>query len=99
MKILKSVQDNFAILGINLNQLTHHAFNLKTLMIILVFGVAIISSYVSIFRAHSFKEYTDSIHVGFAFTLGSAIFAIVICKMTKMSELIGGIETIIIESE
>lgn len=100
MKILKSVQNSFAILGINLNQSTlHRSFNFKKLIVIFVFGTSVILSYVSIFLAQNFKEYTDSIHMAMALTLGSSMFAIVLCKKTKMSELIDTLKRIIADSE
>lgn len=100
MKILKSVQDGFAILGMNLNQSTqHHPINLRKLIVISVFGAAIILSYVSIFRAQTFKEYTDSIHMALALSLGSAIYGTLLSKTTKIAELIDYLESIIDDSE
>lgn len=65
MKILKLVQDNFAILGINLSQSSqYHSLNLNKFMFIFVCGTAITFSYVSIFCSRTFKEYTESIHMG-----------------------------------
>lgn len=100
MKILQSVQHNFATLGINLSQpIQQHPLNLKRLLIILVFGTANTLNYVSIFQAHSFKEYIDSIHVGLALTLGSTLFGIILFQRTKISELIRCFEKIVNNSE
>lgn len=100
MKILKAVQDGFAILGINLNQSTQrHPFNFRKLIVTFVFGAAITLSLVSIFRAHTFKEYTDSIHMALALTLGSAIYGTILCETTKIAELIGNFEKNINNSE
>lgn len=97
MKILTTVQNNFAILGINLNH--HDPFNYKKSLVIFVFGTSITLNYISIFRAHTLKEYSDSIHMAMALTLGSALFGIALFERTKISELIESFERIIIDSE
>lgn len=100
MKILESVQNSFSILGINLNRSTqHHSLKFRRWLVGFVFGTAVTLSYVSIFRAHNFKEYTDSIHMGLALTLGCVLFGIALFESIKISELIGSIETTIIDSE
>lgn len=100
MKILKSVQENFATLGIHFIQSTlDHVSNFKKLTVIFILSMAIISSYVGIYRAYTFEEYTDAIHVSLAFSLCSVFFAIVLWKMTKISTLIGSIEGVIIDSK
>lgn len=100
MTILKSVRRDFATLGINLNQpASRRPFNARNTSVILVFGSSLISSYVRVFQSHTFKEYIDSIHIGLALTLASAMLGIVMYKMDKMSEIFQSIEKILVDSE
>lgn len=100
MKILKSVQDNFAVLGMNLDRKTlQHPFDFRKRIVVFVFGTAIILSYVSISRARTFKEYTDSIHMTLTLSLGSLIYGILLFETTKIAELIGNFERILDDSE
>lgn len=100
MKILNPLKDTFAILGVNLNHTTQHrSLNFRKLAVIFVSGTAITLSYLSIFRAHTFKEYADSVHMAFALTLGCAIFGIVLYKTTKITDLIDSFENLIADSE
>lgn len=100
MKVLESVQDNFAVLGINLSQSAqHHSFNLNQIMFMFVSGTAISFSYISIFRSRTFKEYTESIHMGTSLTLGALIFGISLYKTKRIAVLIGRFGSIIGNSE
>lgn len=90
MKPYKTIQENFAIIGINRKLLTQsYPFNWRIFITLLELtaGVGFVSMYV-IKYANSFIEYTQSIFLGSAGTLVAILLLCIIIKAEKLFEFI-----------
>lgn len=82
MKIFEFIQLNSSFFGIGLHQ---HPFNVRNLVAIFTFGVAITLNVVYIFgEAKTFQQYTDSIFAATTLCLGFIIFAHNTSKMQRI---------------
>lgn len=90
MKPYKTIQENFAIIGINRKLLTQsYPFNWRIFITLLELtaGVGFVSMYV-IKYANTFIEYTQSIFLGSAGTLVAILLLCIIIKAEKLFEFI-----------
>lgn len=100
MKIFHSIQKNFAILGVDLYQSKQdHAFNQRNVMVLIIFGLSLISGCVSVSHANTFSEYINAFHIGVTVAFGGLTFAIVMYQMKLLFAFIESIEKLIDESE
>lgn len=101
MKIFRSIQENFAILGVNPNQLTKkNNINVKNLISLFFHGFIIIAYLLYLARiANSFREYTDGIFATSAVLVCGASMIIIVWKMPKLFKLIDKLENVINCSE
>lgn len=100
MKILQSLQHNFAILGIDEYQSKQkHSFNVRSVSVLLIFGISLISGCVSIAHANTFKEYLNAFHIAVTVAFGGLTFIIVICQMKILFPFIDYVEKVIDESK
>lgn len=100
MKILQSLQNNLAILGIDENQSKQiYLFNERSLLVLFIFGLSLISGCVSIAQANTFKEYINAFHIAVTVAFGALTFVIVIGQMKKMFPFIHSFEKFIDESK
>lgn len=92
-KVFQSIQRNFAILGINSYQSKQsHSFNVRNVMVLLIFGLSLISGCVSVAHANTFKEYINAFHIAVTVAFGGLTFVIVICQMKILFQFIDSFE-------
>lgn len=86
MKPFKTIQENFAIIGISpklLTQVYPVNWRIFTTLLRLGLGVSFVSMYVIIY-ANTFIEYTQSVFLGSA---GALVFVILLCIIIKAKRL------------
>lgn len=97
MKILRTVQKNFAFFGIGPNQLK---FNKRLVITWLILSLATIAGAMFIaFEAKTFQEYTTDLYTASGGAIITAILTILIVKMEKLFKLIDDIQQTISKSE
>lgn len=93
VKIFQSIQKNFAILGIDSFQSKQtYSFNERNVMVLLIFGLSVISGCVSVAHANTFKEYINAFHIAVTVAFGGLTFVIVMCQMKILFRFIDSIE-------
>lgn len=101
MKFFQSIQEYFAIMGINSSQSVDvHPFNRSNLITLLIFCMLVITSNkFLLFEAKYFEEYIDSFYLTCTGTLAAINFVVIIWKMTKVFEFIKGLESVVHRSK
>lgn len=102
MKVLQTVQKNFAVLGINPKRINpkQSKSDGKIVMTWLILSLATTSSAIFLLvEAKTFQEYTNNIYSTSAGAVLATTFTIVIFKMEKLFESIDSLEDIIDKSE
>lgn len=102
MKVLQLVQRNLAKLGLDVHQSTaqKYPFNGIIVKCLFIMGVALMSSFVYIFReANTFQEYAFSVNVFFTTIMVAVIYLIFIWKSHTLGRLIDSLEAYINKSE
>lgn len=98
MRILQTLQQKFAILGICSIEMYHNKN--KLLIGFLIFGISTISHFVFPFGvANTFEEYTNSIYMTTMTLSLLTVYSIVIWKTGKIFQFIEGCEQTIGKSE
>lgn len=101
MKVLQSVQNYFAIIGIVPPQ-SHqsHRLNMKNMTMLLIFSLFTVSANVFfVYEAENFRELTDSFYAACSATLTTLSFSTIIGRMYLAFEFIENLESIISKSE
>lgn len=96
MKLFKTTQKNFAMIGITPELVTQsYPINWKICMGFLILGSAFISAFAYVFNyADTFFEYTQSIFIGFVVAFAISILLIPILKVEKLFEMINRFDSI-----
>lgn len=97
MKIFQSIQNQFAILGINSQQ---QNLNPKIIVGAIFLGVCIVLQSAAIFEpTNEFKEYIDCVYMTSTTIIVSTIFVVLVFSMRILFEFIEMVEGLINESE
>lgn len=101
MKLFQSVQENFAVIGVTLDQsMKINPFNERILAALLSYTLNVASYIVFLFHdATTFLEYTYNIYANSATILILICYIIVIFKMKKCFALIDGCANIVAEGK
>lgn len=101
MEIFKSIQKNFAILGIDRNQLTKkHNTNVKNLLSLFLHSFFTIANLFYLARiAINFRDYADGIFATSAVVVCGVSMVIIVWTMPKWFKLIDNLEKVINYSE
>lgn len=101
MKIFQSIQKNFAVLGIDRNQLLQkHNTNFRNSVSLFLHCFITVSYLVYIVHiASTFREYIDGIFVTSAVVVSGLSMAIVVSAMEKWFNLIFSLESVIVTSK
>lgn len=101
MRIFECVENDFRIVGISLHQ-SHqkYPFNMKIVMILLIFVCGIISDIVYLFNeTKTFEEFNGSLYeISSAFVVATS-FMIFIQNMIKLFRFINGLEAVVNKSK
>lgn len=101
MKLFKSIQSHFAVVGISL----HHAnqkylLNTKNMTVTVTFGLTFIAKGMYLVHvAEKFEEFTASVFVVLALVAITSSFEIFIWKMSNVFQLIDILEKMVNESK
>lgn len=101
MKILITVQENFALMGISTNQsIQKIPFNAKNVLMLVIQCLTFSSDLMClIYEADNFKDYTISIFSCCTMIVAISIFAMIMIKMRHFFEFQEQIEEIINKSK
>lgn len=99
MKILRSIQNDYRVLGIDFNQpIENGSFNKLNLRIFAVFNLAIISNFVYFFHvAKTIDEFTISFFVMTSFIAIAIVYGIVLWNRKSIIQLANATEKLLNE--
>lgn len=101
MKILTTVQKNFALIGISAKQSTqNNPFNAENLIVLLILCLTLITNVMNlIYEADNFKDYTISVFSCSTMIVAILIFVMILARMRHLFDFLKQAEQIINKSK